>query len=156
MLYAVLGISQSISTFFLCVYMDPNLVSPKWQFYSGVLVLTFFHTLHREICIMMGFWISSMHLCHSSTQLWVILTILQDITLNSCFSQWVALSVFLERISTVGFFLSIRLAGCLSIYISDIDNQLPGKPSFKSCQSNITINPFTVSMRMRMWFFTRR
>ena len=29
--------------------------------------------------------------------------------------------------------LSIRLIGCLCAYISGIDNQLPGKPSFIQC-----------------------
>ena len=69
-----------------------------------------------------------------------MLTILQGVTLNSCLSQWVVLLVFSERISIVSSFHFIRLVGSLSTYVSDIDNQLPGKPSFKRCQSNIIIN----------------
>ena len=61
---------------------------------------------------------------------------LQYRTLNSYFSQWGALSVFSERISIVSSFLLIRLVGCLCTYISDIDNQLPGKPSFIKGQRN--------------------
>ena len=78
---------------------------------------------------------------------------LQHRTLSSYFSQWVALSVFSERILIVSLFLLIRLVGCLCIYISDIDNQLPGKPSLIKCQCNIKYS-CSVSMRMRMRFFT--
>jgi hypothetical protein len=45
--------------------------------------------------------------------------------------------------------LSIRLVGCLCTYISDIDNQLPGKPSFIECQSNMKYL-LSASMRQRM------